>query len=775
MIDNSGARRSINKRNALALAQLGLAVFPSSGKVPLIPRYNKLDTEITPEERADVIEKYREEHDADPIHVGATKDPDTIKRMWRAHRDAVPSVSCGPSKLVVLDADSKDDGPEKLGKLFEANGGVPEGVFVNNTRSGGQHHIYSDADGEFTNRAGLLKKNYGTDVRGIGGQFVAPGSIREDGKTYGTEKDLAAFCRAIVNKTLPPLPGFVRELIAVGGADATTHEEVAPSKEREVIQTLREVDWPEFEDVFDGVLGEYDLAKLAMVDSDFNKLYTDPSSDTSTNRFLAARALMREWPNMPPEHLAVFFEHWEGAGTITDEKPRSGEYDLRQIAREWIKNQGLEKPSNGDAFEAVVDDDEDAEYERERAEEKQREKDSVLKRATLRFMSEVAIYGEPPYIVENVFTPGMVGMLHGESNVGKTFVAIHLGGCICEGWQFFDRNVEQSGVVYCYGEGHSGIQNRLVAWKKKYTPDTDGIIVRDGIPNLGMHGPKQAIKALRKTVADANAMLRAKGLPDVRLLFLDTFAKAVAGANENDVKDMQPILNALRDLAVELNVCICIVHHSGKDSSLGARGSSAIKADVDFNLEIINATEAKKRKLTIKPQNLAIVMPKMRDSAKSGRFEFSLEEMTLGTNKWGNPVTSVVMAPIVDKPSEGSALEAVDDEAPATADELTPDQNREAEVKRMALCGTILKALREHGKLVNTHDLEAPVQVVLKHVPALRRIKEEGGSKNFARNMRAAVFDGEPRTLLDEGWLHFQPASGKKDSTIIFRPHRNAS
>ncbi|MDH8101715.1 hypothetical protein QIG22_27975, partial [Klebsiella pneumoniae] len=39
---------------------------------------------------------------------------------------------------------------------------------------------------------------------------------------------------------------------------------------------------------------------------------------------------------------------------------KSGEYDLRQVAREWLKNQGLSKPSSGEAFGAVVDDNDDS-------------------------------------------------------------------------------------------------------------------------------------------------------------------------------------------------------------------------------------------------------------------------------------------------------------------------------------------------------------------------------------------------------------------------------
>jgi hypothetical protein len=96
MVDNTRARQNTNKENAIALAKVGVAVFPSSGKTPLIPLYNRLDTEIAPADREAAIAKYREDHDDQvPVHVGSTKDSETIKRMWRAFRDAVPSIATG--------------------------------------------------------------------------------------------------------------------------------------------------------------------------------------------------------------------------------------------------------------------------------------------------------------------------------------------------------------------------------------------------------------------------------------------------------------------------------------------------------------------------------------------------------------------------------------------------------------------------------------------------------------------------------------------------------
>jgi hypothetical protein len=87
--------------------------------------------------------------------------------------------------IVVLDCDTKHDGPNRFAAFCEANGGLPEGVFSVTTQSGGKHY-YFKGDGTYSNRAGMLKRNCGTDVRGAHGQSVAPGSIRSDGKRYGS-------------------------------------------------------------------------------------------------------------------------------------------------------------------------------------------------------------------------------------------------------------------------------------------------------------------------------------------------------------------------------------------------------------------------------------------------------------------------------------------------------------------------------------------------------------------------------------------------------------
>lgn len=622
VVDNNRSRQNINKENALALAKIGVAVFPSSGKVPLIPLYNRLDTEITPEDRDAAIEKYRDEHDVTPVHVGATKNSEVVKRMFRAFRDAVPSIATGPSGLVVIDADAKDEGPTKMAALFEENGGIPEGAIASPTKSGGKHFIFADPERIFSNRAGLLKKNYGTDVRGAGGQIVAPGSMLDDGRSYGTRDDLVRFLRAFLNNSLPALPEYVVSLI---GAASDGNDEVVPSKEREVVEALRAADLSEHESDFDPAIGKYDLDALKAENVEFRALYDNPSEDCSTNRFLAARHVMREWPDMPAPALSIFFSQWEGAGSYTDEKPKSGEYDDRQIAREWLKNQGLSKPSTGEAFGAVVDEtDEGA---------------SPSSRSYVRDGYVVANYKPMRWLVKRLIPLNSVGALYGLPNVGKSFVVFDLASHVSRGRDWFGRKAKSGDVLYLYAEGAEGIAARAKAWTDNNDASGPGVALMNGVPNL--FSDKTAAK---KIVAAARECEKESGQP-VRLIIVDTLAAATAGADGSSDRDMGLVCDRLRKVANDLDCAVLIVHHSGKDVSKGMRGSSAILGAVDFSLLAEENNGAS-----------SISVEKMRDARKGQTFKFKLVEVVIGVDEDGENVTSCIVRPV----EAGGALSAID-------------------------------------------------------------------------------------------------------------------
>ncbi|MDO9295587.1 AAA family ATPase [Bradyrhizobium sp.] len=566
MIDTTGLRRNANKVHAIALAKIGVAVFPSSGKVPLIPRFNQLDTTISSEDREAAAAKFREKNDGkDPIHVGATKDPETVKRMWRAHRDAVPSIACGPSGLVVLDADQKDNGPELMDALFEQNGGVPAGAPVLPTKSGGKHFVFADPDGTYTNRAGLLKKNYGADVRGTGGQFVAPGSIREDGKTYGTEKDLAAFCRAIANKTIPMLPGYVSELIGTTPEGEPSLGDSDPVVRSLMVQLGAE-NWPDFELTFDSSLGRFCLECIRERAPEFGDLYDRPTDDRSQNRFMACRYLVAAFPDMTVTEYAAFLEAWDG----------SGEYDHRQIAREFAKakRKPMSIPSNGAAFGAVEDDEEN----------ELKAVQSSRKPARFVFLEDIrgATLRLLDWCIKYFIARGTTSIVSGQWGAGKTAVFVDIGLHIAHGLSYRGRKVKKSVCVYVALENAEDVERRVRTWCESMTQA--GNELSDGGAFVVHRGPCRLFDPSGKATRDEKELIeiakRASkhyGLP-VGMVIVDTLSQALSPGDEH--RDGAKFTAALHRIANATGANVTALHHPTK-AGQDVRGDGAFQGNVD--------------------------------------------------------------------------------------------------------------------------------------------------------------------------------------------------
>ncbi|WP_338687739.1 AAA family ATPase [Bradyrhizobium sp. 26S5] len=638
--DTTGARQSTNRKNARFFAQAGLYVFPSDGKIPLVPRYNRADTSLSKEERETAIDEYVEKHGVEPAHVGATKDDATLVKLWRKFPNAVPSISCGPSKLVVLDADLKDDGPRKLRMLFAERGGLPAGIAINPTKSGGEHFVFGDPEGKFSNRAGLLKKNCGTDVRGTGGQFVAPGSIREDGATYGTQADKQNFVRAVVGGKLPTLPDYIVELIGTQPDSESAPLNDSDPVVKGLIEELGVGERDGFLSLFDSTVGKFPLDYIRQCRPDFDFFYDHPSDDRSANRMKAATFLVGAYPELTVNDYAAFCEEWAGAG----------EYDDRQLAREFARAKlnpaHVSKPSDGSAFEPVEDEGGETGHKRP---------------SHIRASDLVANYKPIRWLVKRLIPLNSVGALYGLPNVGKSFVVFDLASHARRGRDWFDRKIAGGDVLYCYAEGAEGMSGRAKAWADNNDTSGGDVALMNNVPNL-FKDPKAA----DKLIAEARKCEADSGQP-VRLIIVDTLAAATTGADGSSDKDMGVVCERLRKVATALDCAVLVVHHSGKDVSKGMRGSSAILGAVDYTLL---AEEGK--------GGSTISVEKMRDASKAQSIRFKLVEVVIGKDGDGEDVTSCIIRPT----TVGEGLDiAVDDREEASL--IKRGDKREDRVERL--------------------------------------------------------------------------------------------
>lgn len=145
----------------------------------------------------------------------------------------------------------------------------------------------------------------------------------------------------------------------------------------------------------------------------------------------------------------------------------------------------------------------------------------------------------------------------------------------------------------------------------------------------------QVVKAARDVEAK-------KGKP-VQLIVIDTLARCFGGNDENDAKDMGAFIEGCDTIKRETGATVLVVHHSGKDDTKGARGSSAFRAalDAEFNVRREGDGGA-----------IILTCTKMKDAEEPRPAAFDLREAELFTDRDGETMASLVLRDTPREPQE---------------------------------------------------------------------------------------------------------------------------
>ena len=222
-------------------------------------------------------------------------------------------------------------------------------------------------------------------------------------------------------------------------------------------------------------------------------------------------------------------------------------------------------------------------------------------------------------LIERTLQTSGIGMVFGESNSGKTFMAIHMGMCVATGMKFLGRNVRQAAVLYVAAESPSGVKIRARAWQKQHQVKAPYFFVCPDQINLYENQfDQEAINDLAKQIEITHQV-------KIGLIIFDTLARISAGANENS-NDMGKVMERCDLIGMITRSTIVVIHHSGKDSLKGARGWSGMRAHIDTEIEVIQSDQTSVAQIT-----------KQREiEGKGDQFAFKLEVVQVGINQWGN-------------------------------------------------------------------------------------------------------------------------------------------
>jgi KaiC/GvpD/RAD55 family RecA-like ATPase len=226
------------------------------------------------------------------------------------------------------------------------------------------------------------------------------------------------------------------------------------------------------------------------------------------------------------------------------------------------------------------------------------------------------------WLVKQLVPSESIGILFGASGTFKSFIAIDMALHVAHGLPWLGRKTKKGTVLIVAAEGGSGLWRRIYAWHRVHRIKYDNVPIYVMPVALDL-----ATDSCR--VVEAAAALGVK--PD--LVVVDTMSQTFRG-EENSAAEVSKYLSEVSLwFRTSWQAAVLLVHHSGHSATERARGSSAIRANVDWMFGVFR--DEKEMLATIE-------CVKQKDGDMPDPITFSMRVVDLFVDEDGEAVTSLV-------------------------------------------------------------------------------------------------------------------------------------
>lgn len=251
-------------------------------------------------------------------------------------------------------------------------------------------------------------------------------------------------------------------------------------------------------------------------------------------------------------------------------------------------------------------------------------------------LTELMELPPPEWLVSDLIPEGGLAQVYGAQKRNKTFVTLDMALSVATGRPFHGVEVKQGRVTYVIGEGGAArFGDRILAWCK-----------HNGVEPSSLSGRFSVVpvRVSLDNAEDLKAFLAAD--PDAcALVVFDTLARCMDG-DENSTRDMGVAVKGLDQVRERYGCAVIAVHHSGKDSDRGGRGSTALPGAVDATLRVTRDTAGR----------TVLTSVEMRDTSEGRTMLFEPVQVVIDK---GDLRSSLAMRS-VETPAPRTAVSAVD-------------------------------------------------------------------------------------------------------------------
>lgn len=275
-------------------------------------------------------------------------------------------------------------------------------------------------------------------------------------------------------------------------------------------------------------------------------------------------------------------------------------------------------------------------------------------------------------LVEGLIPEGGIAMLAGASQSGKTFVALDLAMSIVLGKPWFGKDVAQGGVIYFAAEDPRGVRSlRIPAYAQEF-----GLSYADDLPfalltqRLNIWETPERAGELIEEVKGVSSGWR----DPLKLVVIDTLAKATIGSDELSAKDMNIIMDRCERIVSATGATVLLVDHLNANGAR-VRGVGSKTANIDSVLicrPVMEPGSRKGEQVIAKDDDGRKLREITNDVQEGGKVKngspldqplrFVLRGVQLGHYPNGKPKTSCVIGP----PS-GGEIASRDNSSPAAS------------------------------------------------------------------------------------------------------------